>query len=422
VLRFCDVNLVSGLGPRSGRVTVDLKAGKIHAIYSDSTVPPDWPEARTIDGHGKWLLPGLIDMHTHVCVPYHQADKKKERIGTIPYEIGLAACYGLANVHQALLSGITGMRDLGGYSGSVFAVKKLVDASQIDGPHMLVAGAGLCATGTGRERLAVQADGEDEIRRVIREQLAFGADWIKLFVDGSHHNRRRNLELALDEVRAAVEVAHQRGVRVTAHANSREGIMVAIEGGCDCIEHGIGLDADLARMMADLKVGYCPTMWDHHSVGERAELLGFSARDQSALRAEYEKHEASVRLAQRSGVTIVAGTDSALTTNPKMALVWELLWLESCGLTRLEALKAATTNAAHVLGDGDISGLIEVGEHADLVLVKDDPTKDLHNLTRIEWVVKDGIGIVEDGHAVATDVLRDLWPLPNGPVPNGNES
>lgn len=410
--------LIDGTGSNpKANAAILLDDDRIAAVSQGDALEGRAAGATIVDARGLWIVPGLMDMHIHMCPPYHQADKRCHPAGVSEQSVALATSYGIANARNLIAKGVTTVRDLGSHGDSVLVVRELVKSGQAVGPRILAFGRDIAPTGGGNGRFCVFADGTDEVRRAARLELANGADGLKFHVTGSGISGHSDVRLTVDEVRAGVDAAKGVGKTTAAHATTAEGVIAAVRGGIDSIEHGTVLDAATVEVMRSQSVFYCPTVWDHHSMGERAEDLGFSVEARDALRESYALHHQSVETAHSAGVAIVAGSDSALPINPRESLIWELEWLVKCGLTPMEAIVSATATAARLVQlDGEL-GTIEVGKRADVLCISGDPLREIRNLADTVLVLKDGVVMVEHGRLVDTEVVRDLWPLPPGPVP-----
>ncbi len=344
---------------------------------------------------GLTVLPGLIDGHTHVFLD--GTDYANQMLKqSIPYRAIQAA----AAARTALGYGFTTIRDLE-TEGAMYAdvdVKTAIERGVIHGPRMLVATRALAPTGmyplTGYSwELTVPAgvqlvDGVDEIRKAIREQVKYGADWIKVYADRQPHvgadGRLRSwTNWTDDELRALIAEAHRLGRPVAAHAHGWEGIDAALRAGANTIEHGDGMTADLMDRMVAQQVYWCPTIY----VGMRPSGARTPLRE---AMASIKRKAFADALRHPIRDWIVFGTDAggfAWTENPAQ----ELAVMVSYGMTPQQAIRSATTVAAKMLRQEGRVGVIAANGYADLVAVAGDPLTDVRALEQVRWVMKGGV-------------------------------
>jgi imidazolonepropionase-like amidohydrolase len=370
---------------------VVVRAGRIVAVGPpEETAAPDDADHRDLAGLA--LVPGLIDLHTHLLLrPYDVAAWDDQ---VLRESLERRTVRAVVHAQLTLEAGFTTVRDLG-TEGAGFADVGLRDgiaAGEVPGPRILAATRALVATGCygpagfdPRWQMPVGAqvaDGADGVRRAVREQIAAGADWIKVYAD----YRRRPGDLAtptfsVAELRAAVDEAASAGLRVAAHASTDAGILRALEAGVHTIEHGDGAsDQALAAMRAQ-DVVLCPTLAAHEAIVRQRGGSPALARRLNTARA-------TVQRALRAGVTIACGSDAGVFAHGDNAREIELL--VECGMSPADALRAATVTAAKALGlDQDI-GRIAQALRADLVAVAGDPLADPRALRAVRLVVAGG--------------------------------
>jgi imidazolonepropionase-like amidohydrolase len=359
---------------------------RIVSIVADR--PPR--DGAVLDLGGLTLLPGLINCHVHLCLA-GDADPSR----TLSDESYAATVVNaVVCARRTVEAGVTTVRDLGGREYAEIAVRDAVRAGLIPGPRILCAGRAVCITGGhGWRMLGRQADGPDDLRRAVREQLRAGADVIKLIATGGVMTPGvdpRAAQLTLEELRAGVDEAHRARRRAAAHAMADEGIAWCLDAGIDTIEHGVFLTEALAARMATQGAALVATLIAPHAIVEGGLAAGipeFAVNKSLALR---ERHLESFRLALRAGVTIAAGTDSGTPLNPHGTIVPELALMVGAGMAPLQALRAATSVAAQVLGIAADTGSIAPGLAADLIAVDGDPATDIKALDAIRVVIADG--------------------------------
>jgi imidazolonepropionase-like amidohydrolase len=375
----------SGAPPvRDRAVVVDER--RIAAI-----VPDRGPHAEVVlDLGGLTLLPGLINCHVHLCLS-GEADPSR----TLTEETYAATVVSaVVRARRTVEAGVTTVRDLGGREYAELAVRDAIRAGVIPGPRVLCAGRAVCITGGhGWRLLGRQADGADDLRRAVREQLRAGADVIKLVATGGVMTPGvdpRAAQLTLDELRAGVDEAHRARRRAAAHAMADEGIAWCLDAGIDTIEHGVFLTEALATRMATQGTALVPTLVAPHAIVEGGLAAGipeFAVKKSLALR---ERHLEAFRLALRAGVAIAAGTDAGTPLNLHGSIVPELALMVGAGMDPLQALRSATSEAARVLGIETDTGSIAPGLAADLIAVEGDPATDLKALDAVRLVIADG--------------------------------
>jgi imidazolonepropionase-like amidohydrolase len=315
-----------------------------------------------------------------------------------------------ANARVALMYGFTSLRDLE-TEGAMYAdvdVKLAIARGVVPGPRMSVATRALAPTGMYPLRgysweldmpIGVQTiDGPEQARKAVREQVGFGADWIKLYADhGVYEGRpdrpvRSIVNFTPAEIAAIVDEAHRLGVKVAAHANGWDGIDAALRAGADSIEHGQGITDDLATRMIAQRVTWCPTLLAYQYAVKK---LGSDPRAWMV-----PLHKAALARAARRGVRIAFGTDAGAfpwTINPAS----EAKLMTDAGMSPLAVIRSLTSVAGALLdpfckpgakacASSDV-GVIAPGKYADLVAVAGDPQKDVTELERVRWVMKAGV-------------------------------
>lgn len=390
---------------RCGRLfdgkSIQMQSNVVVAIEGDKIKAIGGPPEQAIDLSRETCLPGLIDTHTHVLLQgdVTAEDYDQQLLKQSPqYRTILAT----VNARRALDYGFTSIRDLetegSGYSD--VDVKKAINNGVIPGPRMEVATRALDVTGAYpllgyAPNVPVPhgvqvVDGAEEGRKAVREQIMYGADWIKVYSDRSYFVRPDGVlddipTFTLDELRAIVDEAHRERHKVASHAMALNGVHNSIEAGVDTIEHGNYIsDADLRTMVAH-GTWYVPTIF----VGEYV-AQGRAQAGAPVWIKMLQIHEDTFRRALRAGVKIAFGTDAGgfpWTVNPAKEFEYMVKW----GMTPAQAIRSATASAAELMSMQDKVGTIEPGKLADIVAVPGDPLNDITVLEKVDFVMKGGV-------------------------------
>ena len=408
VLVWCGTLLaVPGDDPLSGVTLVvrDRRVAEVRSGYAEAGdlegVDPEWVEV--IDLRGSTVLPGLIDAHVHMTSEY-SADVRLRRVQESDAD---AALRGAAHARRTLEAGFTTVRDLGSSGDSALALRDAIEAGLVPGPRLLVAGEAITPTGGHgdgtlgyREDLfdvpgAAQgiADGVAGARQAVRAQVKRGADVIKLTATGgvlSTTAAGTDRQFFNDELEAIVVTSRLLGRKVAAHAHGADGINAALRAGVDSIEHGTFLDETSIELFRASGAFLVPTILAGKTVEERAHLPGYFPPPvvEKALQVGPQIQEA-FRRAHAAEVRIAFGTDSGVSRHGENAR--EFLYMVEAGMTPAEAIAAATTNAAELLGVGSEIGTLEPGKAADLIATRENPLVDVGVLQRVHFVMKGGV-------------------------------
>lgn len=365
-------------------------------------------DAEVIDLGQATVLPGLIDCHGHLlsAMEGHWYPAGAAIALTLT-RVGPAkrALIGAANARSMLEAGFTAVRNVGhsGVNGDA-ALRDAINEGLIRGPRVLAAGRKITPIGgqaidlrtpnaeaiIAEEFLTIGSP--DDARRAVRQALADGADVIKVVAD----DNKRILSSA--EMRAIVEEAHRVNVKVAVHATTVAGIQAAIDGGVDSIEHGDDATEEQFRAMRDKGIFLDPTLWTAQMLRDiYLKSLYFSPEETVGFEKAMEQYttlsKAKLKLALKAGVKLAAGSDMWVRYPGKKRGEATMMMFEAlvdAGLSPLEAIRAATTNAAELLGWQDRLGSIEANKFADLIAVAGDPLKDINELKRVKFVMKGG--------------------------------
>lgn len=382
----------------AGSVPVTIEAGRITRL---GEAPP--PGAVVLDLEGRFLMPGLIDAHAHLTMLEHSSEPPKVRKGAEPMRPGMAAHLVGRTLRRALRMGVTTIRDVGAYGDVLLDLRQAIRYGAFTAPRLLVCGRIVSATAPGARffpDMYREADGPDDVRRAVREQIRNGADFVKIMSTGARSVELEDpdpSQVTAPEMAAFVEEAHRQGFRAAAHCEGLAGTRLAIEAGCDTIEHGfhLGQAPELLAQMAGTGQVLVPTLSFLHHVAESGAWVGMlEAQGEHNVSAAH----ATLQAAMDAKVTIAVGSDSP---DPD-GVALEIQRLVEHGMSVTGALSAATVHGARALGIEAAVGTVAPGMLADLVVVDGDVLADPSLLLRPAnvWLV------LRNGDPVAGSVLE----------------
>ena len=388
---------LAGVAPIADAVVL-VEKDRITAVGPAATTPVP-SGAQVIAANGKWLLPGLMNMHVHLglVLPGRAgADLANETEAALALRMA-------ANARASLFSGVTTIRLTGEKAHADFALRQAIESGAAEGPRIYTAGEIVGVTGGhGMRGGAIGNDGPYEFRKATRRQISFGADWIKIAISGGIADERGDIgaaHMTKDEMQAVVETAHRHDVKVTAHSGSQAATEEAVDAGLDCIEHGYYLPPELARKMKAKDVWLVPTIVvSRPATRPFYERIGSPDWYLARVFAVGEQHWASLKTAIKEGVRIALGTDQFPfePNDGTTATIREAEYYVEAGMTPIQALRAATAEAARLLGIADRVGTLAPGKLADIIAVNRDPTRDIRALRTISLVMKGG-AVVRNG-------------------------
>lgn len=397
ILIKCGKLLDSKTGIISEKQNILIKGNQVVSVSSSVSQADS-----VIDLSNYFVMPGLIDCHTHVLL---QGDITSEDYDvqilkeSIPYRTIRAT----KSAEQSILNGFTTIRDLGteGAGFSDVDIKKAINKGVISGPRMFVSTLAINTTGHYPIKTSDYAwelhlpkglqeiTGADEARRAVRQQIEQGADWIKIYADRGYYKLpdgsfRSLPNFTHDEISAIGDETLRSRKRLAAHAMTRDGILASINAGATTIEHGSGMDEDCMKLMVEKGVYWCPTLFVNEYVAEDRAKMG------SPINLYFKQSiQSTFKKAMRMGVKLAYGTDIG-GYDWSLPQAKDFTYFVEWGLTPVQAIQTATITAAELLGMQGKIGEIKEGAFADIIALKKDPTKDISALQNIDWVMKDG--------------------------------
>jgi imidazolonepropionase-like amidohydrolase len=390
--------VIDGVAERARTNTVVVVDGeRIVAVGDRSVIPAG---AKTIELPGRTLMPGLINAHEH---PLMYADDYQN--AHLQASSAYKALMGLAALQRQLLAGWTTVRVMG--DADVYYanqdIRRTIEQGIFVGPRLTGAGHYLSITGGGGDvnyfspeqkviADGLVADGPEEIRKAIREEIKYGSDWIKLLVTGAYQSvgdDPRNVAFSPEEMKAAVEEAARHGVPVAAHAHAAEGIKQAVAAGVRSVEHGTFIDDEGIRMMAERGTFLVPTIYvgDYYTEGDK---LRAQDKQDDYAKNQRGKFLAAVGRAHEAGVKVGVGIDLGGYMTDPVVFCREMAVLVEAGFTPMEAIQAGTSVNAELLGWSDRVGSVQPGRLADLIAVAGNPIADMKALEQVEFVMIGG--------------------------------
>ncbi len=397
---------------RAGHL-LDVKTGKLAdaqtIVVSGETIQsiaataqtPAQPGDTVIDLSGMTVLPGLIDVHTHITGatdfdPFHE----------VTMTDGKEAIIGVANARTTLLAGFTSVRNVGAGGYTDVDLRDAINSGLVPGPHMQVSGPALGITGghCDDDLLPFRyhqtsdgvADGIAAVQHKVRETIKYGADVIKICATGgvlSKGDDPQASQYTLEEMQAIVADAHRLGRKVAAHAHGSQGILWASKAGVDSIEHGSYIDYAAIAEMKKNGTYLVPTLYLEDWMLEHGNLPAFyqqKMKDVSAVA------KGNIKRAMNAGVKIAMGTDAAVYPHGLNAHELDV-YVNQLGMAPLTALQTATINAADLMNWSDKTGTLEAGKWADIIAVVKNPLEDVRVLQDVKFVMKSGVVYKNEG-------------------------
>ena len=374
--------------------------GKIKKVGGKDDLIRQFPDEEVKDYKDATILPGLCDMHAHLAYWYSQPD-------SFNYGPQLIMLYALQHAQAAFERGITSVRDMSSAHGECKNLKLAAEKGFIVVPKITHTDTGICMTGGHAWEEVEQVDGPWEVRKEIRRQVRDGAEWVKVLTTHRSHIP----ELTQEELDAAVDECHRRGIKCGVHAGTNPGIQMCIDAGFDTIEHATFMTLDHAKQMAEKGIAWTPTimaytlLYDickenlekHAGAPVNDPVMQKEMKDYQYFEPAYKAYRDHFKEFYDTGVTIIAGTDMVMYQSPFLPLPRELEYMVEYGITPVQAIQTATGNPAKVLGVEEERGLIKEGLDADILVVGGDLSKDIRCLNNVKLVTMDGKRVFENG-------------------------
>ncbi|MFT8872079.1 MAG: amidohydrolase family protein [Sporolactobacillus sp.] len=368
---------------------VDDETGKIVEMGTAAAPQAD----STVDLGGKYVMPGLINAHTHIV---SDPTGELEPLGSPNLTPVVATKIALDNLNDLLKHGVTYIRDVGADFDVDIALSKLEKSGHLFSPGICASGRPLVMTGGHFCVIGYEVDSPDEARKAARKALKNGADNVKLMATGGVSfggETPHDVQLTEEELRAAVIEAHHKGRTANAHAQGTEGIKNAIRAGVDSVEHAIYLDEEAIQMFLDTGTYIVPTLAAVYGIAVRGQGKVPDFMMKKALEVQ-KAHFESIGKAAKAGIHLAMGTDAGTPFNDfKNDSAFELELMVEAGCTPMQALKSASLNAAKLLKIDDEYGTLETGKYADFLVINANPLTTIKAVQQEKRVFKKGVEV-----------------------------
>jgi imidazolonepropionase-like amidohydrolase len=377
---------------------VIVEGERIKTVTSDASAIPAGAEVMDLSKYTG--LPGLIDVHTHMTMYTDETPGQPMLKQLAAYPPAVEVFLARKGALRTLEAGVTTVRDLGADQYMDIAMRDLINHGEMIGPRMFVCGYGLYITNTPyKPGLNLPAggiaDGVPEVLRVVRQQIAAGADVIKMYAStGTDDDTTGFQTYNYEEIKAAVDAAHQFGKKMAIHSYGPDGARDAVRAGTDSLEHATDMDDATIAEMAKHGTFYVPTIDHNRYYLDNWQKIGYTDGFQQKTKAFIERNLETARKAHKAGVKFAMGSDAIYTMFGENTR--ELGWFVKAGMTPEQALRTATTNAAELLGKEKELGAVAPGYFADLIAVEGDPLSDINvAMNKVRWVMKAGAVVAD---------------------------
>ena len=386
--------LVDGTGKVFTNAVVIVDDERVRSVASgDASIPK---EAEVIDLSRYTGVPGLIDAHTHITYYWDGTTTPRSELR----HTAVTAFLAQENAQRALEAGVTTIRNLNSPDGTDLAMRDLINMGKMIGPRMFVSGLGIRITRSTAPPtpIGIMADGVDAVIHAVRQVIASGADWVKMYGStGGFDDVTQAQTFTFEEMKAAVDATHALGKKIAIHSYGPGGARDAVRAGTDSLEHATDMDDQTIAEMVKRKTYYAPTI-DHNQyyVENDDTVYHFPPGAKERLRDYIQRNFETARKAFRAGVHMIVGSDAVY--NGWGLNMRELDWFVKMGMTPAQALKTATTEPAAMLGMEKSLGAVAPGFYADIVAVEGDPLVNITAVSRrdnIRWVMKAGRVVVD---------------------------
>jgi len=376
---------------------VIVESDRIRTVTTDASAIP--AGAETIDLSKYTGLPALIDVHTHMTI-YTDETPGEPMLKQLNNPPGMEVFLARKGAMRTLEAGVTTVRDLGADQYMDIAMRDLINRGEMIGPRMFVCGYGLYITNTPYKPginlpAGGIADGVPEVLRVVRQQIAAGADVIKMYASTGTDNDVSGFQTYnYEEIKAAVDAAHQFGKKIAIHSYGPDGARDAVRAGTDSLEHATDMDDATIAEMAKRGTFYVPTIDHNRYYLDNVDKIGYAHGFEDKTRDFIKRNLETARKAHKAGVKFAMGSDAIYTMFGENTR--ELDWFVKAGMTPEQALHTATTNAAELLGKEKEIGAVGPGYFADLVAVEGDPLANIDvAIYEVKWVMKGGVVVAD---------------------------
>ncbi len=378
-----------------------VQAERIRSVEAAGFAIPEG--AKTIDLTGTYVLPGLIDCHTHLTSRADQYDE----VNAFRATLVLSGINGVVNAKRTLDAGFTTVRDVGSSPFAAVDLRNSINSGFVPGPRIVASGPGISITGGHgdlnnfsplvrplsypADRNFEIADGADQVQQTVRAQVKYGVDVIKILASGgvlSKGDQPGAPQYTLAELKVAADTAHQAGRKIAAHAHGAQSIKWSIEAGIDSIEHASLADDEGIRMAKQHGTFFVMDIYDDDYILQEAPKFGLPREQIEKERGVGQQQRDTFRKAWKAGVKMAFGTDAGVYPHGDNAKQFH--YMVQYGMTPAEAIQAATVRAAELLGRSDSVGELTGGHYADLIAVTADPLEHVEALEHVAVVIKGG--------------------------------